>query len=88
MANEILDGLLRDYEQRRFHAELDLEKRKSNLYSLFPRLQELEDELNSYAIATTKAMLEKNDSSSLVALRSKIDKLKKRKSFYSYFKWL
>ncbi len=79
MANEVLEKLLSDYEQRRLHSELVLEKRKSELYKSFPRLQEIEDELNSSALLTTKAMLAKNDNSSLVALKSKINKLKKEK---------
>ena len=32
MSNEILNSLLREYEQKKLKAELDLEKRKEQLY--------------------------------------------------------
>ena len=57
MSNEILNSLLREYEQKKLNAELDLEKRKENLYKKFPKLQEIEDELNSFAIKTSKNIL-------------------------------
>ena len=79
MANEVLDALLRDYEQKKLRAELDLDTRKNKLYSLFPRLAEIENELNSFAIATTKSLLLKDDSASLESLYEKIDVLKKEK---------
>ena len=40
MSNEILNSLLREYEQRKLNAELDLEKRKESLYKKYPKLQE------------------------------------------------
>ena len=36
MSNEILNSLLREYEQKKLKAELDLEKRKEQLYKLIP----------------------------------------------------
>ena len=60
MANEILNSLLREYEQKKINAELDLEKRKENLYDLIPRLRQIEDELNKMAISTAKGILSNN----------------------------
>ena len=34
MSNEILNSLLREYEQKKVKAELDLEKRKEQLYRI------------------------------------------------------
>ena len=79
MANEFLNNLLKDYEHKRLLAELDLEKRKKTLYFLFPRLQEIEDELNSFAIATAKSILLNGDNSCLKDFNDKIEVLKKEK---------
>lgn len=42
MSNEILSDLLLEYDQKKRKAELDLEKRKQELYEKVPRLQEIE----------------------------------------------
>jgi DNA replication protein DnaC len=75
MSNEILNNLLKEYEQKRIKAELDLEDRKNSLYASIPRLKEIEDELNNYAINTAKNLLKNNDNS-LENLNLKIDLLK------------
>ena len=49
MSNEVLNSLLKEYEQKKVKAELDLEKRKEDLYKKIPRLQQIEDELNKKA---------------------------------------
>lgn len=79
MSNEILNSLLKEYEQKKISAELDLENRKSDLYKKVPRLQEIEDDLNNFAIMTAKNIL--NDSAySITNLNAKISNLKKEKS--------
>ena len=50
MANEILNSLLKQYEQKKLQAELDLEKRKESLYKQIPRLNQIEEEINNYAL--------------------------------------
>ena len=50
MSSEILSTLLLEYEQKKRRAELDSERRKQALYSKLPRLQEIETELNNFAI--------------------------------------
>ena len=54
MSNEILSKLLLEYDHKKRKAELDLDARKTELYSKFPRLQEIESELNMFAINTAK----------------------------------
>ena len=80
MINETLNTLLIEYEQKKIKAEQDLDKRKQNLYKLIPRLEEIDNELNNFAINTTKNIL--NNSSDPMAienLKKRIAELKKEK---------
>lgn len=78
MSNEVLNSLLKEYEQKKLRAELDLEQRKEELYNSIPRLKEIETELNNFAICTAKSILN-NKKSSLFELENKIDRLRKEK---------
>ena len=75
MSNDILTSLLSDYEQKKRKAEVEFEHQKTELYKKLPRLQEIEDELNSVAINETKNILFGNHSS-LENLHIKLEKLK------------
>ena len=75
MSNEVLNSLLKEYEQKKLKAELDAEKRKEDLYRKIPKLQQIEDELNNFAILTAKNILLHNVSS-LEELKQKAEKLK------------
>lgn len=79
MANEVLNSLLKEYEQKKLKAELDLEKRKQDLYQRTPRLQQIEDELNHFAIITARNILLHNNSS-LDELNQKAENLKYEKA--------
>ena len=79
MSNEILNSLLKEYEQKKLKAELDLEKKKEALYQKLPELERIENELNHYAIQTAKNILN-NETHSLEDLKQKIEVLKYRKS--------
>ena len=80
MANETLNSLLKEYEQKKLKAELDLEKRKEQLYKLIPRLEEIDKELNSSGINAAKQILFKSADSSIIdSLNNKIENLKKEK---------
>ncbi|MCI8760818.1 MAG: hypothetical protein HFJ34_06900 [Clostridia bacterium] len=79
MSNEVLNSLLKEYEQKKLKAELDLEKRKEELYQKIPKLQQIEDELNNFAILTSKNILLHNVSS-LTDLQQKAEKLKYEKA--------
>lgn len=78
MANEILNSLLKEYNYKKLRAEIDLDNRKEKLYNKLPRLKQIEDELNTFALQTAKNILH-NDKSSLSSLYEKIDSLKKEK---------
>lgn len=83
MANDILNSLLREYEQKKIDAEFDLEERKKKIYKLFPRLEEIDNELNSLGLSVTKSiLLNPSDSEKcLTDLNKKIDALKAEKEF-------
>ena len=78
MANEILSSLIKEYEQKRVSAELDLERRKEELYKKIPRLAQIEKELSMHAIKTAKEMLNDNKDG-LEELNKYVEKLKKEK---------
>lgn len=80
MSNEVLNSLLKEYEQKKLNAELDLDRRKNNLYKLIPRLEEIDNELNNFAINTAKNILNNSSNSSTVDnLKQRILDLKKEK---------
>lgn len=80
MANEALNSLLKEYEQKKLNAELDLEERKNNLYKLIPRLEQIDTELSTLGISTAKSILNNtSDSKSVDNLKLKIANLKKEK---------
>ena len=80
MANDVLNSLLKEYEQKKLNAELDLDRRKRNLYKLIPRLEEIDNELNKFAINTAKNILNNSsDSSTVESLKQRISDLKKEK---------
>ncbi len=81
MADEILNSLLKEYSQKKLQAELDLEKRKEELYNSIPRLRQIEDDLNNFAISTAKNIL-KNGSSpeEEQELKNKVELLKAEKA--------
>lgn len=78
MSNALLHSLLKEYERKKLKAELDSEKRKEELYQRIPRLQEIEKELNDFAILTAKNIL-LNNPSSLQDLNKKAEELKYEK---------
>lgn len=79
MSNEVLNSLLKEYEQKKLKAELDLEKRKETLYHNVPRLKQIEDNLNNYAISTAKNILN-NNKFSLKNFQDEVSKLKLEKA--------
>lgn len=76
MNNDVLNSLLREFDQKRIRAELDLEKRKISLYKLIPELEEIENEINSFSINNAKNILN-NIKSNDYSLN--IEKLKNKK---------
>lgn len=80
MRDSNLKNLLKEYEQKKLSADLDLENRISSLYSSNKRLEEIDAELNNFAISTAKSILISPTSNSLYDLKNKIDALKSEKA--------
>ena len=78
MTSEILSKLLLEYDQKKRKAELDSDKRKDELYAKIPRLQEIENELNNFAINTAKNILN-GSSYGINDLNKKVKELKTEK---------
>ena len=79
MSNLTLNTLLRDYEQKKYKAELDFEKEKSNFYAANPKLTELTNKLGKLALDASKAVLDGNTELAQ-KLRDDFDKLKQEKT--------
>lgn len=80
MANTTLKDLLKEYEQKKLKAELDFENKKISIYSKVPKLKELDDTINSYALKEMKSMLIGNSSNqNLDFFKQQINSLKKEK---------
>ena len=80
MSNETLNSLLKEYEQKKLNAELDLENRKKTLYKLIPRLEQIDSELSTLGINTAKNILNNiSEPNSVDNLKLKIANLKKEK---------
>ena len=79
MANTVLGSLLKEYEQKRLNAELELEKRKAALYKKEPKLEKIEAELSKHAIKTAKSVLKNDNKDSIKELNKYVEKLKKEK---------
>ena len=80
MNNSILKELLIEYEKKRLKALQDLDDRKQQLYTEFPRLKEIETELNSSSIFFAKSMLNTNKAPNIEDLKNKIEALKEERN--------
>ena len=80
MATSDLDFLLVEYEQKKRNAEFDLQRRKQKLYEKFPRLEEIDEEINKISINKTKSILISQLTNSLnTEFENKLLKLKEEK---------
>ena len=81
MNDSTLKNLLKEYDKKRQLAFLDLDKRKQELFSSNKRLEEIDNEINSYSIQIAKTILSSpNNTTFLDSLRNKIDTLKNEKN--------
>lgn len=80
MSDEILNSLLKEYSQKKLKAKLDLEKRKEELYNKAPRLKEIEDNLNNFAIFTAKSILKNGTNLYEDELKNRVNNLKLEKA--------
>ena len=78
MNNSILKTLLKEYEQKRIHAELELEKRKEQLLSSNKDLEKIENSLNHCGIELARATISSNKNL-IKELNNKINLLKTEK---------
>ncbi len=78
MASKNLESLLTEYEEKRRRKEIEFDKRKEEIYAKFPRLAEIEDELNKNSIDKTKAIL--NGSKNIKEFNQKNTKLLEEKA--------
>lgn len=79
MENSALKQLLTEYEKKRMHAVYEAKKRKEEIYSRIPRLQDIDDSLTKEAINTSKLMLNNNNPELVKKLEEKINNYKKEK---------
>ena len=80
MNNSNLKLLLKEYEQKRLSAHIDLDKRKQKLYASCPRLEEIESEINQFAFGTAKTILTSSSTTNpLSELQDKICLLNEEK---------
>ncbi len=87
MDTSLLKQILREYDAKRYKAIYEAEERKKQLLSVNPRLQEIEQELASISIQTTKSILianEKDKATLLSTLKKKTNMLIKEK--YAFIK--
>ena len=79
MDNSTLKQLLTEYSSKRNKKISEAKDRKEQIYSKNPRLQEIDDELSSYAIQTAKSVLQTNNKNLLNDLNFKKETLLKEK---------
>lgn len=77
--NTNLKKLLNEYERKRMQEENDLQYRKNQLYSCYPRLEEIDKELSTLAISTAKELIKKNNQELINNLNLSIENLKNEK---------
>ena len=61
LSNPALNNLLREYEQKKYRAELAFEKEKQEFYSTHPELEALNVKLGKIALDISKAILQQNN---------------------------
>ena len=80
MSNSNLKNLLSEYDRKRLDSIYEAEKRKNEIYSKFPRLQEIDDILSKEPIRVSKLLIVSKDDNLLNELNKKIEDLKEEKS--------
>lgn len=79
MSNSNLKILLKEYEQNRLQAELDLEKKLNDFYIKNPNILNINNKINRISIEISKTILLNNNSEIIFNLNNELDKLKKEK---------
>lgn len=79
MSNPNLKQLLVEYTDKRNREIAIADDRKKDVYEKNPRLQEIDDELSTYAISIAKSILQTNNNTLLDDLKNKKESLLKEK---------
>lgn len=80
MNSSTLKNLLIEYSRKKSAVEYQAEIRKKNLYEKEPRLADIDSQLSSLAISTTKSLINNNDPKLLENLQKQIEDLKNKKA--------
>lgn len=79
MDAKVLKGLLIEYDKKRRIADEIAEKNKQQLYEDFPKLAEIDKQINTLAISTMKDVIQNGNLDLIANLTSKINVLKTEK---------
>lgn len=80
MSNPTLKILLKEYEQKRLIAELELEKKLNDFFSNNPSISEINDKINRTSIEISKTILLDKNSDKIKKLNVELDNFKKQKN--------
>ncbi len=79
MNSQNLQALLVEYDQKRNRAILDAESKKVKLYSEFPALEKIDNDINSVSIYAIKSILTQRDPDASKKLQDELATLKEKK---------
>ena len=79
MTDKNLESLLSEYEEKRRKANMEVEENISKLYTQFPILENIDDEINKYSINKTKSILNGKSDTKNFDIEIENLKLKKEK---------
>lgn len=82
MSTNFIKNILLDYEKKRDNAEKELEYRKSQVYELIPRIEEIDDEIAKIGIKLSRAILNnpENYEKEVNIIKEYTEKLKQEKA--------
>lgn len=79
MSNSNLKLLLKEYDKKRLHAELDLESKLNTFYIKNPDVLNINDKINKISIEISKTILLNKNSEKIDKLNLELEELKKEK---------
>ncbi len=80
MNNITLKSLLSEYDNKRKQANEIADKKKQKLYEDFPRLNEIENKINSLALSTMKEIAQNGNKELIADFNKQLETLKKEKN--------
>ncbi|SCY61857.1 ATP-binding protein [Alkaliphilus peptidifermentans] len=83
MIEEVINNILREYENKRNVAKKRKEQRRQEVYKKVPRIKEIDDSISKSGISIAKAIISQKDNPEELVntLKQKLDKLKQEKAF-------